>query len=263
MKIALIQMLIKEHSCKENTEHGLALLKKAAPGCDIAVLPEIWTTGYSLGHLDSEAEEMGSGLIQKIQAIAKDASCAILAGSIPIRVEGKVYNLSVAVDKDGKIVATYGKAHLFGMFHEERFFAPGMDFEVFDLAGVKCGSTICYDLRFPELYRYLATKGAKIIFCPAEWPSARGYAFDLLSRARALENHVFIAAVNCAGSTKGQPFYGHSKLIAPNGSVIAEASDQEDILIAEADLTEIDKANGYLDVLSDVRLSIVPPGDRQ
>lgn len=88
-----------------------------------------------------------------------------MAGSIPLRQkDGKIYNTTVVVDKQGSVVASYSKVHLFGLFNEERFFAAGDNFDVYELNGVLCGSTICYDLRFPELYRHLSLQGAKIIF---------------------------------------------------------------------------------------------------
>ncbi len=257
MKIALLQLEILEKNKAANVAHGLQLARSAASSHDLIVLPEVWTTGYSLGHLDEEAENLASPVIAELQSLAAAESCCIVAGSVPMRRGARIYNTSVAIGKDGAVVNMYDKAHLFGLFNEERFFAPGDNFNAFDLSGVRCGSTICYDLRFPELYRHLALQGAQLILCPAEWPEARGDIWRLLAQARAAENHIFVAAVNCVGSFKGAPFYGHSMLIAPSGKIIAEAGAEEEIVSCEIDLDEIAKVRGRLNALADVRKELI------
>ncbi len=257
MKIALLQMEVLEKNKGANVAHGLQLVRQVAQEHDLLVLPEIWTTGYSLGRLNEEAETEESPILEELRDIAKNFSCSIIAGSVPMRREGKVYNTSVAINKMGEIVNMYDKVHLFGLFKEEDFFAPGENFAVFDLDGVCCGSTICYDLRFPELYRHLALQGAKIIFCPAEWPEARGDIWRLLAQARAAENHIFVVAVNCAGTFKGAPFYGHSMVVAPSGKILAEADIEEALISCEIDLAEIDKVRKRLNALTDVRKELI------
>ena len=207
MKIALLQLEVLEKNKEANVAHGLQLAAEAAKKHDLLVLPEVWTTGYSLGHLEQEAETPASPVLAQLAEIARNEQCAILAGSVPMRhADGKIYNTSAAINKNGEIVNLYDKVHLFGLFHEEDFFAPGNNFQAFTLDGLCCGSTICYDLRFPELFRHLALQGAQLIFCPAEWPEARGDIWRLLAQARAAENHTFVVAVNCAGSFKGARF---------------------------------------------------------
>ena len=258
MKIALVQMEVLEKNKAGNVENACALLRQAAPNCDIAVLPEIWTTGYSLGHLSKEADFLNGPVVEELRSIAKEHSCAIVAGSIPLRKgDGQVYNTAVTIDKNGEIVFCYSKVHLFSMFNEQRFFKPGNDFGVYELEGVTCGSTICYDLRFPELYRHMAMQGAKIIFVPAEWPKLRGTIWDLFIRARALENHTFIVGVNCAGKFHDQKFYGHSAVISPFGEVLAAGGEEEDIVYCDIDLSQVEKANEYMNVLKDVRPELI------
>lgn len=257
MKLALLQMAIVEKNKEHNVAHGLQLLRQAAASHDLAVLPEIWTTGYSLGHLQEDAEEEAGPVLAEICRIAAANSCAVVAGSVPMRRNGRVYNTSVAIDKTGKIVNLYDKVHLFGLFNEENFFAAGNNFNAFDMDGICCGSTICYDLRFPELYRHLALAGAKIIFCPAEWPEARGDIWRLLTQARAAENHIFVVAVNCAGEFKGAPFYGHSMVVAPSGKILAEAGMQEEVISCEINLGDIEKVRKRLNALADVRKELI------
>ena len=146
MKLALLQMEVLEKNKAGNVEKACNLLKQAAPQADIAVLPEIWTTGYSLGHLSKEAEYLNGPVIEEIRNIAAANSCAVVAGSIPLRKgDGNVYNTTVVIDKNGEIVFCYSKLHLFSMFNEQRFFKPGSDFSAYELEGVTCASTICYD----------------------------------------------------------------------------------------------------------------------
>ena len=128
MKIALLQLAVLEKNKEANVAHGLQLVRENASNHDVLVLPEVWTTGYSLGHLDTEAEAEDSPILAELQRLAAEHECAIVAGSVPMRREGKVYNTSVAIDKTGTIVNMYDKVHLFGLFNEERFFAPGNNF---------------------------------------------------------------------------------------------------------------------------------------
>ena len=104
MKIALLQLAVLEKNKEDNVAHGLQLVRENAPDHDLVVLPEVWTTGYSLGHLDTEAESEASPVLAELQKIAAEHKCAIVAGSVPLRREGKVYNTSVAIDKNGVIV---------------------------------------------------------------------------------------------------------------------------------------------------------------
>ncbi|WP_405381774.1 carbon-nitrogen family hydrolase [Phascolarctobacterium sp.] len=257
MKIALLQLAVLEKNKEGNVAHGLQLAAAAAKEHDLVVLPEVWTTGYSLGHLEQDAEGENSPVIAELQRIAQAEGCAILAGSVPMRHDGKIYNTSVAIDKDGTIVNMYDKVHLFGLFNEEKFFAPGNNFNAFTLDGVCCGSTICYDLRFPELYRHLALQGAQVIFCPAEWPEARGDIWRLLAQARAAENHIFLVAVNCAGTFKGAPFYGHSMVVAPSGKILAEAGMAEEVISCDINLADIAKVRSRINALADVRKELI------
>lgn len=257
MKIALLQMLILEKNKAANVANGLKLLRKAAEDHDIVVLPEIWTTGYSLGRLDQEHETIDSDVIRQVCSVAREYGCSIIAGSVPMLHDGKIYNTSLAIDSRGEIVNVYDKVHLFGLFNEENFFAPGNNFSAYKLDDICCGSTICYDLRFPELYRHLALQGAKIIFCPAEWPESRGDIWRLLAQARAAENHVFIVAVNCAGVFKRAPFYGHSMVVAPDGRIIKEAGMDEEIISCTIDLSEIETVRKRINSLADVRKELI------
>ena len=253
MKIAMVQMKVVSGDAAENRLRGLALAAEAARQADVIVLPEIWTTGYGLRNIQTDAEDEAGPTFSGLKEIAVDQGVTIISGSIPLRRDGKIYNGLIVIDKSGKTIADYQKIHLFSLFQEANFFAQGNQRCVFDLDGVTAGTVICYDLRFPELIRAMAIDGMKILFAPAEWPAARGEHWRLMNQARAVENQIFVCAVNCVGEHKGSPFYGHSMLIDPNGKVLAEGSSEEEIIIGEVDLTVLAAVRKNMTIWQDRR----------
>ena len=132
--------------------------------------------GILLGRIEEEAETIDGSTIAAVRKIANDHHCAVVAGSIPLRhKDGKIYNNTVVIDKQGSVVASYSKVHLLVYLMKNVFFAAGDNFDTYELNGVICGSTICYDLRFPELYRHLSLQGAKIILCLQNGRRPGGY----------------------------------------------------------------------------------------
>jgi predicted amidohydrolase len=253
MKVAMIQMQVKAGDVQANRQRGLALAREAASLADVLVLPEIWTTGYHLKELDRWAEEEDGPTVNELKEIARAHEVWIVAGSLPVRrVEG-VTNTMFVLAPNGTIAAQYDKIHMFSLYGEGRFFQPGAKQTVFPLAGTQAGLAICYDIRFPELFRSLTLAGAEVVFVAAEWPAVRSAHWRLLSQARALENQVFIIAVNCVGEHKGIVFYGHSLLVSPEGEILAEGTDKEEIVLGEVDLAAVGKARQSLTVWQDRR----------
>jgi predicted amidohydrolase len=252
MKIAMVQMNVVSGNIEQNRRHGVELTRLAAETADVIVLPELWTSGYSLRQVAAFAETEAGPTLQGLLAIARNKAVVIIGGSFAYRQGSNVYNGLFVVTKDG-IVADYQKIHLFSMFNEGDFFAAGQKFCLFDLAGQTAGAAICYDLRFPEIFRSLALQGASIIFVPAEWPTARGDNWRVLVQARAIENQIFICAVNCVGQHKNQPFFGHSLLVGPDGTIVTEGDAQENIFYGEVDFTAVDKVRRSMTILTDRR----------
>lgn len=253
MRIAIIQMTIRAGDVATNRSHGLALLDKAAANADVVVLPEIWTTGYSLGKLAEMAEAEDGPTLSGVRQVASRRGVTVVAGSLPLRCDGRIYNKSVVIGPDGQTVAAYEKLHLFTMLGEERFFAAGQSRQVFDLYGLPAGLAICYDLRFPELFRALALDGAQVIFLPSEWPAARAEPWLTLTRARAIENQIYVCAANCVGEHHGNPFFGHSLLIGPGGEIVAAGGDEEAIIYGDIDPAEVAAARADMQVWPDRR----------
>lgn len=253
MKVALVQLEVRSGDVESNRQHGLTLAREAADKADIIVLPEIWTTGYGLRNIEQDAEDENGPTITALRELAKTSGRLIISGSIPLRQNNRIYNGLVAINEKGEIICDYQKIHLFSLFNEANFFAAGDKRCVFETNGLKAGAVICYDIRFPELIRSMAMSGAQIIFVPAEWPAARGMHWRLLNQARAVENQVFVCAVNCVGEHKGSPFYGHSMIIDPNGEILAEGSEQQEIVYGEIDLSLIDRVRSNMTVWKDRR----------
>lgn len=235
----MVQMNIIAGDIAGNTDNGLTLISQAAHKAEVVVLPEIWTIGYALKNIAQAAETIDGPLVTRLTAIARDNGVYIIAGSIPLKVNNHIYNSAIIIDRQGTVVTSYDKVHLFSMYGEERFFAPGTRLGLFSLGELKAGVAICYDLRFPELFRSLALQGAQVVFVPAEWPAARGHHWLTLVQARAIENHIYVCAVNCVGEHKGSPFYGHSLLVGPDGAIIAEGSEFVAIIYGEIDLEQV------------------------
>ena len=253
MKLAMVQMKVIAGNIEENKVRGLELAKQAATQADIVVLPEIWTIGYSLKNIEIAAETLDGALLGALADLARKNGVTIVAGSVPLKVDGRIYNSSVVIDKLGDRVTSYEKVHLFTMYGEERFFAPGNNLNLFELGEFQAGLAICYDLRFPELFRSLALKGAQIVILPAEWPSARAAHWHTLVKSRAIENQVYICAVNCVGEHKGNSFYGHSLLVAPDGEVISEGSEEEEIVYGDINLAKVIETRKSMGIFNDRR----------
>lgn len=253
MKVAMIQMQVRAGEVAVNRQRGLELAAKAATQADILLLPEIWTTGYQLNELERWAEAESGPVISALKHIARSGNIWIVAGSLPARSATGITNTMFVVAPDGTLAARYDKIHMFSLYGENRFFQAGSARALFSLPTVKAGLAICYDLRFPELFRSLALAGAELVFVAAEWPQVRSVHWRLLNQARAVENQVFIVATNCVGEHKGLRFAGQSLVVAPDGEIVAEGSDREEIVVADLDLSLIAKTRQAMSVWQDRR----------
>ena len=139
------------------------------------------------------------------------------------------------IDRTGSVGAVYAKCHLFSPAGEDRVYVPGDDISLFPLAGLKCGIAICYDLRFGALFRLYERAGAGAVFIPAAWHSERIKHWILLARTRALENGMYIIGINTTGTNSVGQYSGHSIIVDPEGTVVKEADEGEELLVAELD----------------------------
>jgi omega-amidase len=205
-------------------------------GAELIVFPEMTDTGYSMQVIREHASDWANGFVPGVQEIAKRISIAIVSG-VSERDGSSIYNSQVFVDSQGNIAAKYRKTHLYAVapVEEQTCFAPGDSFVSFELGGMLFGFSICYDLRFPEMYRKLAVEqkvGAFLI--SSAWPFPRDEHFRILAMARAIENQSYVIASNRVGKDDDLWFCGNSAIIDPRGVVIAAASaDREELIHAE------------------------------
>ena len=208
-------------------------------GTELIVFPEMTDTGYSMPVIREHASDWANGFVPGVQEIAKRISIAIVSG-VSERDGSSIYNSQVLVNANGDIVAKYRKAHLYAVapVEEQTCFAPGDTFASFALGDLRIGFSICYDLRFPEMYRKLATdENVGAFLVSSAWPFPRLEHFRVLSQARAIENQSYVVASNRVGKDDDLWFCGSSAIIDPRGVVIAAASADREELI-QADISE-------------------------
>ncbi len=234
----------------------------AADGATLVVLPEKWTVMGTPEDLRAGAQPLDGSAIAWARATAAELKLDLVAGSIAERVEGreKLSNASVHVGPDGEIKAVYRKLHMFDVEIEGKRYCesdtdePGEEVVVSELDdGTKLGMSICYDLRFPELFRVLALRGARIVVLPAAFtqPTTRDH-WEPLIRARAIENQVFVVAANQVGKHPGGHHSGGSSLIVdPWGTVLARADGEKPgHIVAELDFEHQDDIRKRVPLLS-------------
>jgi predicted amidohydrolase len=236
----------------------------AADGARLIVLPEKWTAIGSDEQLRAAAEPLDGPSIRWARALARELGIDLLAGSILERLEGqeRLANTSVHVDPSGEVRAAYRKLHMFDVevdgrtYRESELEQPGDEIVTSETAdGTELGLSICYDLRFPELYRILAVRGARVFTVPAAFTLAttRDH-WETLLRARAIENQVFVIAANQVGAhAAGQRSGGRSMIVDPWGLMLAQAQDTEGYIVADLDLERQEEIRSRLPALANRR----------
>lgn len=251
---SIVQFNIALGDVQTNLDTATAGIKRAASrGAQLAVLPEMWSTGYDYRHL-AELAKQTPRVLQVLQKLALDLKLVIV-GSLPEKDGCSLYNTLYVID-NGQHVDSYRKLHLFSVMGEDRFLSAGQQCKVIPTSIGRIGVAICYDLRFPELFRKMALEGAEIICLPAEWPKPRQEHWRTLLRARAIENQLFIAAANCCGIQGKLDFFGMSMLISAQGDVLAEGGEQNTELIATFEREEMIKYRTQIPCFHDRRPEI-------
>ncbi|ALR79394.1 Aliphatic amidase AmiE [Streptococcus salivarius] len=258
MKIALVQMDVAHGQPTENKEHVKEMLERAlGENPDVIVLPEMWNTGYALDELDGLADKDGLNSQELLSHFARKHAVAIIGGSVAIEKDGKFYNTTYVYNKSGDLINTYSKVHLFGLMAEDKYMSAGSNESVFELDGVIAASVICYDIRFPEWVRTQMAQGAKVLFVVAQWPEPRVQQWEILLKARAVENQAFVVAVNRVGAGPNDIFSGHSMVIDPLGNVVLQTKEHEEgVFTADINLEEVDKVRGQIPVFEDRRTDL-------
>lgn len=258
MKISCIQMDMLFASPDENFKRAAELIEKAAKESpDVIVLPETWNTGFFPREgLESFCDTEGSRVKSEIGALAKRFSVNIVAGSVANLSGGKVYNTSYVFDRKGECISRYDKTHLFTPMGEDGFFQKGENLSVFELDGVKCAVVICYDIRFPELARTLALKGIQVLFTVSQWPKVRIPHLLALTKARAIENQMFVACCNSCGKAGETVYGGNSVIYDPWGETLSRGDDGEGIISSDCDMSVVDGIRSSINVFCDRRAEL-------
>ncbi len=258
LKIAIIQMEIKDGKKEENITNALSILEsltKEEKKPDIVCFPELFTTGFDLKNINNYAEEFSGESFNRISKISKNNFLVI--GSILENEKQKFYNTAFIIGKNGDILGKYRKIHLFAPMLEKQYLTPGELIQIFnipELNNMKLGLAICYDIRFPGLFRKMALEGAQIIFIPSEFPSPKNDIWRTLIMARAIENQLFIVGINRVGKGDSNHFFGNS--IITNGNSHHILGSNQEIKIIEINLHDLIEIKSQLSILDDCRFDL-------
>jgi omega-amidase len=220
-------------------------------GAKLICFPEQFATGWD-PRPRKNIQDIHGRIISSLQAYAKDYRIGIL-GSLREEHDPLPKNTAVAIGRDGRILASYAKMHLFSFCHEHEANSPGTDLGIFTFDSLTCGIAICYDLRFPELFRLYALRGVHAVFVPAAWPQSRIRHWELFITARAAENQMFVLGVNTTGKTPVDRYSGASITADPHGAVISRADEAEQLLFSDIDPGEVERTRNAFPVEKDRR----------
>ena len=259
MKISVIQMMVSGDK-KCDLDRAQALVRRAAAeGADVAILPEMFCCPYSTGQFRSYGEEAGGEIWTTLSRLAEELGIWLVGGSFPELEGERVYNTCFVFDRQGRQAARHRKAHLFDVdirggqyFKESDVLSPGEEVTVFDTEFGAVGLCICFDLRFPELSRAMADRGARLIIVPAAFNMTTGPAhWELLFRQRAADNQLFTIGAAPARNEQAEYIsYANSIAADPWGTVIARAGTGEEILTVEPELSRVEEIRAQLPILS-------------
>jgi predicted amidohydrolase len=246
MRVAAVQLNSTDDKSRNVEVAERLVAEAAADGAELIALPEKWNLLGAGDVLAGGAEPLAGPSIEAAQRWARTHRLYVLAGSIAERAEGaeRLFNTSALIAPDGELVAVYRKIHMFDVdvggvsYRESDREQPGDEVVLASVGDLELGLTVCYDLRFPELYRILAVRGAQLLTAPSAFTEVTGRDhWHVLLRARAIENQAFVLAPNQVGEAPPQYVsYGHSLIVDPWGAVLAEAPDEECFIAADLDV---------------------------
>jgi predicted amidohydrolase len=269
--LAAVVQMTSTTGVERNLAAAEALVERAASrGAAFVGLPENFAFLRSEGQPVPEPQDLDGPWVRRMADLARRARVTLLLGSLPERVPGdpRARNTSVLLGPDGATLAVYRKIHLFdidvpGMEHlkESKAVAPGSDVVTVETSLGTLGLSICYDVRFPELYRELARRGARVLCVPSAFTARTGKDhWEVLLRARAIENLAYVLAPAQAGEHGGErSSHGHAMIVDPWGAVVAQVPDGEGVALAELDFERLERLRRELPALAHARLPPLAP----
>jgi omega-amidase len=256
LTVTLAQMNVRAGNPRQNWETAQELIQEAARrGSDLVVLPELWDNGYALEQAKDVASPLSGGLFAQVAALSRSANIHIV-GSMLEKRGVSVCNSAPMFSPRSGVLGVYRKIHLFGLMHEPDFLSPGESPLTLEAPWGRTSIAICYDLRFPELFRKYAVEGSKIIVLPAEWPTPRLNHWRTLIQARAIENQCYIIACNAVGEHNDNKYGGHSMIVDPLGEIVVEAGGTEALHTVKIETEMVDAVRSRMPVLEDRRPNI-------
>lgn len=257
MKIAMVQVESPSTETVSRRRDRVAQMVADARGADLIVLPELWAPGYfSFEAYPDLAQPLDGETVSAGREWAQELNCFLQLGSVLERSpDGRLHNTAVLIDPSGELVHTYRKIHVFGYkSREAELIAPGSGVSAVTTPFGSIGTTTCYDLRFPELWRLLVDAGSQIVVTPAAWPAARREHWQLFTSCRAVEEQVLLIACNAVGIQNGVELAGRSRVVDPWGHVLAEAGTDESVTLVDVDPGIVNEVRREFPVLSDRRI---------
>ncbi len=253
LEISLAQMNIALGDVRKNFQTmSDGAVEAARRGSHLLVLPELWSTGYALSSAKELSSELNKGMFAQVTTVATQNKISIV-GSILEKRGMEVANSAAFFAPNGRMMGVYRKIHLFRLMEEDKWLQAGSSPLAMDLPWGNTAIAICYDLRFPELFRRYAVDGARMVIIPAEWPIQRVEHWRALLQARAIENQLYIVACNAAGVTGDVTFGGHSMIVDPWGKIVIEGGDSPMMLTAEIEMDVVEETRRKIPVFEDRR----------
>lgn len=263
-RIAVCQLLTETETAETMKKAAAFAAEAAGRGADFVVLPEMFNCPYSGRYFREAARAGHESSLAEMSRWARENGVYLVGGSIPEKDGERLYNSCFVFDREGRVIARHRKVHLFdvdipGMrFRESDDFTPGSEVTVFDTEFGRMGAAVCFDLRFPELFRAMAVRGAQVIFVPAQFNMKTGPAHwaDTL-KMRAVDNELFIVGASAA-RYEGFDYecWGHSEIVDPYGIVLAGADEKEQIIYADVDLGRIAEVRAQLPTFLKLRRDV-------
>ncbi len=260
LKLSALQMNSVTGNKQANLEKVYTLVSQnLEAGTDILILPEVWTVGWDCEEFAKSAENINnSGVIKFLSKLAKKYHMYIIGGSFIRQADdGRLYNSCPVFNREGDLIALYDKNHLYSYCgcNEGTYITPGDRGVIVDIDGIKTGLTICYDIRFPEIFREYRKKDVKLLINAAAWGAAKPIPWEVLTKARAIENQAFMVALTqCGPIDLANWNIGHSRIINYLGETIAEIKNQkEGLMNCRISFEEMENYRKQCPILNDIK----------
>ena len=259
IKIALCQLRTELELEETMTKAHRMVTEATRSGAEIVALPEMFNCPYDRAYFKRFAALGHEAAVSAMSSWARELGILLVGGSVPETEGDQIYNTCFVFDQQGRQIARHRKVHLFdvdlpGMrFKESNTFTPGEDITVFDTEYGRMGCAVCFDVRFPELFRTEMLRGSLVQFLVAEWTEEKVLVWDIMNRSRAIENLCYLSCTSPGGVIDGVQYSGHSAVYGPLGECLALGGRDEEIVTADLDVSHILATRRAMDVYRDRR----------